>query len=255
MEGFVKSQRSGKVSVITFYHPKSNSLPLRLLELLADSIKKASEEENTNIIVLQSKGEKAFCAGASFDELISIEDFEHGKKFFMGFANVINAMRKSNKFIIARIQGKIVGGGVGLTAAADYAIALSTASVKLSELALSIGPFVIGPAVRRKLGAAAFQNITIDHQWRSAQWALNNNLFSRVVDSIEELDNAVFSLANELSELNPETIKDMKRCFWEGTENWDVLLEKRAELSGKLILSDFTKNYINNFLNTRKKNN
>ncbi len=253
MEGFVKIENEKKVSVVTFYHPKSNSLPLKLLNELSMAVKTASEDKSTNIIVLKSRGERAFCAGASFDELIAIEDFEHGKKFFMGFANVINEMRKSHKFIIARIQGKIVGGGVGLAAAADYAIALNSASLKLSELALSIGPFVIGPVVKRKIGVAAFQNITIDHQWRSADWALQNNLYSKVVETVEELDKETFELARKLAELNPETITDMKRSFWEGTESWDELLEKRAELSGKLILSEFTKNYIANFLKERNR--
>ncbi len=252
-DGYVKLEKKDNISIVTFFHPKSNSLPGHILEKLTQAIKDASAEKETSVIILQSDGNGAFCAGASFDELLAIKNFDEGKKFFSGFANVINAMRKSPKFILARVHGKIVGGGVGLTAAADYAFALRSASIKLSELALSIGPFVIGPAVERKIGTAAYQHMTIDHEWRSAEWGLRNHLYSQLAEDMPELNEKLFALANKLSKLNPETIAEMKKCFWEGTENWDELLEQRAEISGHLVLTDFTKNYIRNFISNKKK--
>ncbi len=252
-EGYVKTENRNGISEITFYHPKSNSLPLYLLDDLTEAFIETSADKNSSIIILRSDGSGAFCAGASFDELLSLKDFNSSKKFFSGFANVINAIRKSPKFVLARVHGKIVGGGVGLTAAADYAIAHKDSSIRLSELTLSIGPFVIGPAVERKIGRAAYQNLTIDSQWRSADWGLQKGLYAKIVNSIEELDEQIFTLAERLSLLNPETIADMKKCFWEGTEDWDGLLEKRAEISGHLVLTDFTKNYIKNFIQQRKK--
>lgn len=247
--GKIEISTKDKICTITFSHPKSNSLPGNLLRNLAKQITLCGESEANNVIVIQSEGEKAFCAGASFDELLSINDFEMGKNFFMGFALVINAMRKSPKFIITKVQGKTVGGGVGLAAASDYALALKSASVKLSELALGIGPFVVGPAVERKIGNAAFSEMSIDFEWRSARWAKEKGLFTEVYDTINELEDGVELIASKLASSSPDAMKKLKRVLWEGTENWDEFLELRAEISGKLVLSDFTKEYINQFKN------
>ncbi|CAN5354680.1 enoyl-CoA hydratase/isomerase family protein [soil metagenome] len=236
------------IATVTFFHPQSNSLPGTVLRKLASEIESAGNNNEVRVIVLQSEGEKAFCAGASFDELISIQNLEEGKKFFSGFAAVINAMRKAPKFVIARVQGKAVGGGVGLACAADYTLAMDTASVKLSELAVGIGPFVVGPAVERKIGTSAFAQLSIDAtEWRTAQWAKEKGLYAEVFSSAEELDRAVMTLAKKLAECNPEAMSELKKVFWTGTENWDTLLIERAEISGRLVLSDFTKKAIEKF--------
>ena len=236
------------IATITFFHPQSNSLPGTVLRKLASEIEAAGNNNEVKVIILQSEGEKAFCAGASFDELISIQNLEEGKKFFSGFAAVINAMRKAQKFLIARVQGKAVGGGVGLACAADYTLAMDSASVKLSELAVGIGPFVVGPAVERKIGSAAFTQLSIDAtEWRTAQWAKENGLYAEVFSTPEELDRAVMTLAKKLAESNPEAMGELKKVFWKGTENWDTLLLERAEISGRLVLSEFTTKAIEKF--------
>ncbi len=245
--GNVKTIISDGIAEISFWHPKSNSLPGKLLRELANKISEANQNKKIKILILKSEGDKAFCAGASFDELLAIEDFESGKKFFSGFAQVINAMRTCNKFIISRVQGKAVGGGVGLIAASDYALAVNSASIKLSELALGIGPFVVGPAVERKIGTAAFAEMSIDFDWRSSSWAKEKGLYAELFSSISELDKAVKILSEKLASSNPEAMHELKKVFWKGTENWDLLLEQRAELSGRLVLSEFTKNYIQQF--------
>jgi methylglutaconyl-CoA hydratase len=236
------------IATITFYHPQSNSLPGELLRGLAAEITKQGDDASVKVIVLKSEGDKAFCAGASFDELISIDDIESGKVFFSGFAGVINAMRKAPKFIIARVQGKAVGGGVGIAAAADYTIATSNASIKLSELAVGIGPFVVGPAVERKVGTSAFCQLTMNASaWQTAHWALEKGLYNTLYDTVEELDKSVNDLAISLAASNPEAMSMLKKVFWEGTENWDTLLIERALMSGTLVLSDFTRNAISKF--------
>jgi methylglutaconyl-CoA hydratase len=246
--GRVSSEIKNNIAFITFFHPQSNSMPGKLLRELADVIAKAGQNEDAKVIVLQSEGEKTFCAGASFDELATINDFETGKYFFSGFAAVINAIRKTPKFIIARVQGKAVGGGVGIAAAADFTIAHESASVKLSELAVGIGPFVVGPAVERKIGKSAFMSLTINAtEWKDANWARETGLYSEVYSTLEELDKAVARLTERLSKSNPEAMMLLKKIFWEGTEHWDTLLSERAEMSGKLVLSDFTKNAIEKF--------
>jgi methylglutaconyl-CoA hydratase len=246
---------SGKVSVeikdriakVTFYHPKKNSLPGSLLKKLADAISETGQNNDVQVIILSSEGDGPFCAGASFDELLSIENFQQGKEFFMGFARVILAMKKAPKFLIARVQGKTVGGGVGVISAADYALAANSASIKLSELNLGIGPFVIEPAVVKRIGSGAFNALTIDTEWRTADWARNHGLFARTFGKIEDLDSALMLLAKKLAESSSEAMKELKRVFWEGTEDWDVLMEKRAEISGRLVLSEFTRKYIETF--------
>ncbi len=237
------------IATINFMHPKSNSLPVKMLKEMTEAINKFAEDKHAHVIVIRSYGEKAFCAGASFDELLEIKDFKSGKEFFMGFARLINAMRKCQKFIIARVQGKAVGGGVGIAAAADYTIASSEASVKLSELLLGIGPFVVGPAIERKIGKTAFITMSIDAEWHDSLWAKQSGLYTKVFANNHDLDEAVSALAKKISSCNLEAISQMKKVFWEGTENWDQLLEQRAEVSGKLVLSDFTKNYIKAFKN------
>ena len=248
MDAYVKSTITEGIGTITFFHPQSNSLPGEILRKLALEIEAMGKNDNAKVIVLQSEGEKAFCAGASFDELISIKDLETGKIFFSGFAGVINAMRKVPKFVIARVQGKAVGGGVGLASAADYTLALSTASVKLSELAVGIGPFVVGPAVERKVGSSAFCQLAINaSEWQTAQWAKEKGLYAEIFDEINQLDEAIHQLAHRLSTSNPEAMMLLKKAAWQGTEHWDTLLIERAEMSGKLVLSDFTVNAINKF--------
>lgn len=247
--GFINTEIQNKISTITFGHQNSNSLPGEVLRSLAKSIEEASNNIDVNVIILKSQGERAFCAGASFDELISITDFPTGKKFFIGFALVINAIRKSPKFVIVRVQGKAVGGGVGLAAAGDYTFATIHSDVKLSELALGIGPFVVGPAVQRKIGNSAFAQMSIDYDWYSAEWALSKGLYNNLSNSIEELDEKIMQFALKMSRNSAEAMNDLKKVIWEGTENWDELLERRAEISGRLVLSDFTKEYIKSFKN------
>ncbi len=246
--GKVATIISNGIATIEFFHPQSNSLPGTLLRNLAQEIENAGKNPDAKVIVIKSGGEKTFCAGASFDELISISDLETGKKFFSGFAAVINAIRKAPKFVIARVQGKAVGGGVGIASAADYTLATEAASVKLSELNVGIGPFVVGPAVDRKVGKASFAALTINaSEWFSAEWAREKGMYANVYPSINELDKAVEELAIKLSNSNPEAMMMLKKVFWEGAENWDALLAERAEMSGKLVLSEFTRNFIEKF--------
>ncbi len=248
MNGEVRSIIKDGIATVSFFHPQSNSLPGEILRTLADEITRAGNNPEAKVIILKSEGEKAFCAGASFDELITINDLETGKKFFSGFAGVINAMRKAPKFVIARVHGKAVGGGVGLASAADYTLAVTAASVKLSELAVGIGPFVVGPAVERKIGTAAFSELAINAtEWRDASWAFSKGLYAETFKTVQELDEAINILAERLSKSNPEAMMLLKKIFWQGTENWDTLLIERAEMSGKLVLSDFTRNAIARF--------
>jgi len=215
---------------------------------LANTITDLGNNDEVLVIILKSAGDRAFCAGASFDELMSIEDLDQGKVFFSGFANVINAARKCPKLIIGRVQGKAVGGGVGMASAVDYCFATKFASVKLSELAVGIGPFVVGPAVERKIGTSAMSQLAIDAtEWQTAQWAKDKGLYAEIFDTVEEMDSAIEVLANKLAKSNPEAMTMLKSIFWEGCENWDTLLAERAAMSGKLVLSDFTRNAINKF--------
>ena len=248
MEGTITSTIENGIGTITFFHPQSNSMPGTQLRNLAAEIEKLGKDENAKVIVLQSEGEKTFCAGASFDELISIKDIDTGLKFFSGFAMVINAMRKAPKFIIARVQGKAVGGGVGIAASADYTFAAENASIKLSELAVGIGPFVVGPAVERKVGTSAFCQLTINAtEWQTAQWAKEKGLYAEVFETVTEMDKNIKALATKLANSNPDAMMMLKKVMWQGTENWDSLLIDRAGMSGTLVLSEFTINAINQF--------
>lgn len=240
--GYVRIEVHQKVGTIEFHHPQSNSLPAVILEDLTKAINKIAHDPEINVIVVRSVGEKAFCAGASFNELTAITNAEEGKKFFMGFAKVINAMRKCPKFIIGRIHGKCVGGGVGLAAAMDYCIATEMAEIRLSELAVGIGPFVVGPAVERRIGTSAFSQLAIDAMmWRSADWAKRKGLFAEKHATIEDMDESLSRLTFNLSRSNPEAMEEIKKITWAGTEHWDELLQQRAAISGRLVLSEFTK--------------
>jgi len=246
--GGVEYKIENGIGRIEFWHPKSNSLPGEVLAKLANTISELGDIEEVKVIILASKGERAFCAGASFDELISIEDFETGKEFFMGFARVINAARKCPKLIIGRIQGKAVGGGVGMAAASDYCLATKFASVKLSELALGIGPFVVGPAVERKISVSAMSHLAMNAtEWMDAEWAQQKGLYTAIYEDVDAMDQAIEELCGKLVKSNPEAMSLLKKVFWEGTEHWDQLLEERAAMSGKLVLSDFTRNAISAF--------
>lgn len=245
---YVKKDIKDKIATIEFFHPAHNSLPSDILAELASTITDAGKDDEVLVIILKSGGNRTFCAGASFKELISINDEATGETFFSGFANVINAMRKCPKFIIGRVQGKTVGGGVGLASAMDYCMATQYSAIKLSELNLGIGPFVVGPAVERKLGVSGMSQIAIDaNTFYSAEWANQKGLFAKVFDTTEELDIAVEEFAKNLCEYNPEAVKHMKQMFWRGTEDWDELLLERAKISGKLVLSSFTKEKLKRF--------
>lgn len=244
----MKNDVNDGIATITFHHPKSNSLPGNVLRELAETITACGENGGVNVIVLKSHGDRAFCAGASFDELLAIDNEPIGKEFFMGFARVINAARKCPKFLIGRVQGKAVGGGVGMASAVDHCFALDSASVKLSELAIGIGPFVVGPAVERKMGTSAFSTLAINAtEWYNAKWALEKGLYADIFSSTEELDEAVDTLAKSLAKSSPEAMALLKKATWAGTDQWDELLEERAAMSGRLVLSDFTSNAIAQF--------
>lgn len=248
MKPYVKQNIEDGIGTIEFYHPAHNALPGDLLADLAQHFTSLGKNESVKVVVLKSGGDRTFCAGASFNELMAIDNEVAGKQFFSGFANVINAMRTCPKFIIGRVQGKTVGGGVGLAAATDYCMATKYAAIKLSELNVGIGPFVVGPAVERKLGLSAMSQIAIDaNSFYPAEWAKDKGLFTQVLESMEELDETVQVFAGSLCKYNPEAMQAMKKMFWKGTEDWDTLLIKRAEISGKLVLSDFTKETLKRF--------
>ena len=247
-QGNVSIQKNSGVATITFFHPQSNSLPGALLRELANTIIAVGEDKDVRVVVLKSEGEKAFCAGASFDELVAIDSKESGLTFFTGFALVINALRNIPQLVIGRVQNKAVGGGVGIAASVDYCFATTQASVKLSELVVGIGPFVVGPAVQRKIGLSAMSQLAIHaSEWQTAQWAREKGLYAEVFESVEEMDKAIESLAEKLCNSNPEAMFELKKIFWQGTESWDSLLIERAGISGRLVLSDFTKAAIQKF--------
>ena len=249
LEAYVNQEIKNNIATIEFFHPEQNSLPSGLLKKLAETITEVGNNPDIKVIILQSGGDRTFCAGASFQELISINDSDIGKVFFSGFANVINAMRKCPKFIIGRIQGKTVGGGVGIAAATDYCMATKFASIKLSELNVGIGPFVVSPAIERKIGLSAMSQIAIDaNNFYDANWAREKGLFANVYESIEILDEEILKFAEHLCTYNPEAMIEMKKVFWRGTDDWDSLLAERAAISGRLVLSDFTKEKLKKFV-------
>lgn len=246
--GSLYTHIENKIATVEFGHPASNSFPSVLLERLANEFDKLSTNDEVSIIILKSEGDRAFCAGASFDELVAIDNLEKGKAFFSGFANVINAMRRCSKLIIGRVQGKTVGGGVGLAAACDYVLATEQAAIKLSEFTIGIGPFVIAPAVERKISVSGLAELTLDAtSWKNAYWAKEKGLYARVFETQNELDKEVEILSEKLASYNPEALAEMKRALWKGTEHWEELLIERAETSGKLVLSDFTKKALEKF--------
>ncbi|HEX8277159.1 MAG TPA: enoyl-CoA hydratase/isomerase family protein [Segetibacter sp.] len=247
-DGYVKTEKEHGITTIEFHHPQSNSLPGKLLETLAQTIHSEGVNPATKVIILRSSGEKVFCSGASFNELEMIASADEGAAFFNGFAKVINAMRKAPQFIIARVHGKTVGGGVGLAAAADYSIAIEGADIKLSELGAGFGPFVIGPAVQRKIGLSSFTQLTIDaNTWRSADWARRKGLYAELHPETPAMDESIERLSFTLSHSNPEAMSELKKIFWKGTEDWDDLLKERASVSGRLILSEHSKKFIQSF--------
>ena len=245
---YVKQTIVNNISYIEFYHPSQNSLPGELLQKLEYFIKNAGNHQDVKVIVLQSGGDKAFCAGASFKELVNISDKDSGKTFFSGFANVINAMRICPKLIIGRIQGKTVGGGLGIIAACDYCLATKYAEIKLSELNIGIGPFVIGPVIERKIGLSSLSQISLNpSKFFTTSWAKDNGLYAEVFENISQLDLAVQAFAEELCSFNQEAVNEIKKLFWRGTDHWDTLLEEQAIISGRLVLSSFTKEKLNKF--------
>jgi methylglutaconyl-CoA hydratase len=246
--GHVKSQIHNGIATVEFFHPQSNALPSSILEELAKEIHSMSHDEDAKVIIIKSSGDKAFCAGASFEELASIKTAEQGLHFFSGFAHLINEMRKCPKMIIGRVHGKCVGGGLGIAAAVDYCIAVDAAEIRLSELALGIGPFVVGPPIERKIGLSGFSQIALDAtQWRSADWAKRKGLYAEVHPNIDTMDESVHRIATNLAHANPAAMADLKKIFWKGTEHWDTLLFERAAISGRLVLSEFSQNAIARF--------
>ena len=245
---YVKQTIVNNISYIEFYHPSHNSLPGDILQKLVNLIKNAGDNKDIKVIVLQSGGDRTFCAGASFKELVNISDEDSGKTFFSGFANVINAMRICPKLIIGRIQGKTVGGGLGIIAACDYCLATKYAEIKLSELNIGIGPFVIGPVIERKIGLSSLSQISLNpSKFFTTSWAKDNGLYAEVFENISQLDLAVQTFAEELCSFNQEAVNEIKKLFWRGTDHWDTLLEEQAVISGRLVLSSFTKEKLNKF--------
>lgn len=252
-DGYVKTDKEHGIVTIEFYHPQSNSLPGKLLDALAQTIHAEGINPQTKVIIIRSGGDGVFCSGASFDELASITNEKQGVDFFTGFSKVINAMRKAPKFIVVRVQGKCVGGGVGIAAAGDYAIALEGSDIKLSELAVGIGPFVVGPAIERKIGLSSFSQLAIDsHMWRTGDWGRRKGLYAELHPNIESMDESIIRLTNHLAASSMDAMAEMKRMFWKGTDHWDEFLKERAAISGKLILSKQSRDYFEKFKSAQK---
>jgi methylglutaconyl-CoA hydratase len=247
LEGEVRVEVKDGVGAVEFYHPKGNSLPGLLLRRLAEGITALGSDDSARVIVLRSGGTGPFCAGASFDELTRVSTPEEGREFFSGFSRVILAMIRAPKFVLTRVQGKAAGGAVGLIAASDYAMAVSGASARLSELAVGIGPFIVGAVIEKKIGLAGFSAMAVDADWREGAWCERQGLYARVCENVFELDSAVARLAGTLAASNPEAMRELKRIFWAGTEGWDELLDERARMSGRMVLSEFTRQAINEF--------
>ncbi len=246
--GSLYTNIQNNIATIQFGHPASNSFPNELLDRLTKALNSISKNDSVSVIILKSEGERAFCAGASFDELVAISNLDEGEQFFSGFANVINAMRTCGKIIIGRVQGKTVGGGVGIASACDYVYATEHASIKLSELSIGIGPFVIEPAVKRKIGLAGLSELTLDAtNWKTAYWAKEKGLYAKVFENSKELDHELELFAAKLASCNPQALLEMKKVLWENTNHWDTLLKERAKISGELVLSDFTKKALAKF--------
>lgn len=246
-DGYVRTDVSDGIGRIEFFHPKSNALPSAILRDLAAAVTAMGADPAARVIVLQSGGTGPFCAGASFDELSAIDTPAQGQEFFSGFARVILAMIRAPKFVISRVHGKAAGGAVGLIAASDFSMAVTKASAKLSELAVGIGPFVVGPVIEKKIGLAAFGAMSVDADWRDAAWGERHGLYARLFDDVAGMDDAVNTLATTLAASNPEAMAMLKRVFWAGTEDWDTLLAERAGMSGTMVLSDFTRQAIGAF--------
>lgn len=246
-DGSVSTVKSNGIGDVCFGHPKSNSLPATVLRALAEAITKFGRSDDVRVILLRSYGSGAFCAGASFDELVEINDAESGEEFFSGFARVILAMIRAPKFVLVRVHGKTAGGGVGIAAAGDYTFACTGASCKLSELAVGIGPFVVGPVIERRVGTGPYSAMAVDANWRDAAWCEQHALYARVLDDVALMDAAINALAGTLAASNPDAMTELKRVFWEGTELWEDLLTQRARVSGRLVLSRFTREAIAKF--------
>lgn len=246
-DGRVQLSVADGIGTVEFFHPKGNSLPSALLRRLADGIRTLGEDPQARVIVLRSAGEGAFCAGASFDEFTALAEPAEGKEFFLGFSKVILAMIRAPKFVITRVHGRAAGGALGVIAASDYSFAVESAQAKLSELAVGIGPFVVGVVLERKLGQAPFQNLAVHADWHDAQWCERHGLYSQVVDNIHALDAIVHSHAQRLAAANPEAMLEMKRVFWRNTEDWEAQMDARAAMSGRMVLSDFTREALAKF--------
>lgn len=248
MNSFVRTEIIDSIGIVSFYNPKGNSLPRQLLMDMEIAIEKLSKDDSAKVILLRSEGDGAFCAGASFEELLSLKDFNTAKAFFSGFGRVINAIRKAQKFVIGRVQGKVVGGGLGLVSACDYVVAVKSASVRLSEFSIAIGPFVISYAVERKIGKSAFAQMTIDTEWYDAQWCYQKGLYNKIFDTIQEMDNFLKEFLNTLVKRNRKTQYELKRLFWEGTDHWDKLLEEKSEITAQLALDETAQKAIHSLL-------
>ena len=236
------------IATIEFFHPAGNSLPSELLNRIATAFNVFSDDDNVKVIILKSEKERTFCAGASLEELLAINNPTDGVAFFAGFGKVVNAMRKCKKPIIGRIQGKAVGGGVGIIAACDYAMATEQASVKLSEISIGIGPFVVEPAIRRKIGVGAVGELALNPtMWQNAYWAKDKGLYARVFDTVKDLDREIQILSEQLASYSHEAVQHLKRVLWEGTEDWDKLINERAQICGHLVLSETTKKALEKF--------
>lgn len=245
--GTVTTHIADGVATVEFAHPKGNSLPAQLLNDLAAAIQAAGADPAARVIVLRSAGDSTFCAGASFDEFLAVSTPEQGQAFFSGFSRVILAMIRAPKFVLTRVQGQAAGGAIGLIAASDYSVAVRTARLKLSELQVGIGPFVVGVVIERKLGLASFMNLGVHADWHDAAWGERHGLYSALVDDAVALDTAVAAHAARLAASNPEAMREMKRVFWAGTEDWAERMAERAGMSGRMVLSEFTRRALERF--------
>jgi methylglutaconyl-CoA hydratase len=246
---------TGPLLTITLTRPEvRNAFNEEVIAELTEAFLTASNRPDIRAVVMAAQG-PAFCAGADLNWIRRMADYSRAENLADAgrLADMLQAIYTCSKPTVARIQGDVYAGGVGLVAACDMAVAVDSAGFCLSEVKLGLVPATISPYVVRAMGARAAQRYCLTAERFSAAEAHRIGLVHEVVDATQ-LDDKLDELVKALVSASPNAVRNCKALLHEVAERpiEPALVARTAEAIADIRASEEGREGVQSFLHKRK---
>jgi len=242
------------IARVTFNRPDvHNAFNDKMINELSRVFDEIEKKRGIRVVIITGKG-KSFCAGADLNWMRRVKDYsyEDNLKESLDLAEMLYKIYSSAKPTIARVNGAAIGGGTGLVAVCDIAVAATKAKFSFSEAKLGLIPACISPYVMKKCGEGKCREFFLTGERLTAEKAYNAGLVNLVVD-LEQIDDVVNDLVDKLVTSGPDAIRSCKELLRRVSEmSLEQAKKYTAEVIAKLRISDEGQEGMNAFLEKRK---